>query len=236
MLDSLCREPSRCPFAPSSAKRRTHSPGHRLSARKSALPFRANDYRERGENHSLHARNRANIPASPYGLGDLERMEHAKLANGSGHELPIGRSPSSAEQDQKDAARSAGKKAARKKAARERPSRHGRSGRRWAASRNQTNWFAAIAGAMTWLRVSSSGEIADAASVLVNAMDHGLHPNFQPIISRVRRFFRPLRAVAFPVFLAPRTRSASRRRDCHVVAGDCNRDAMPRWFRVPRRA
>ena len=47
---------------------------------------------------------------------------------------------------------------------------HGRSGRRRAASRNQRNWFAAIAGAMTWLRVSSSGGIADAASVSVNAM------------------------------------------------------------------
>jgi hypothetical protein len=44
-------------------------------------------------------------------------MEHAKLANGSGDELPIGRSPSPAEQDQMNAARSAGKKAARKKAA-----------------------------------------------------------------------------------------------------------------------
>jgi hypothetical protein len=42
-------------------------------------------------------------------------MEHAKLANGSRHESPIGRSSSSAEQDQKDAARSAGKKALRKK-------------------------------------------------------------------------------------------------------------------------
>ncbi len=45
-------------------------------------------------------------------------MEHTKLANGSGHELPIGRSPSPAEQDQMDAARSAGKKAVRKKTAR----------------------------------------------------------------------------------------------------------------------
>ena len=44
-------------------------------------------------------------------------MEHAKMANGSGHELPIGRSPSPAEQDQMDAARSASKKAVRKKAA-----------------------------------------------------------------------------------------------------------------------
>ncbi len=44
-------------------------------------------------------------------------MEHAKSANGSGHELLIGRSPSPSEQDQKDAARSTGKKAVRKKAA-----------------------------------------------------------------------------------------------------------------------
>ena len=42
-------------------------------------------------------------------------MEHVKLTNGSRHQLPIGRSLSSAEQDQKDAARSAGKKALRKK-------------------------------------------------------------------------------------------------------------------------
>ncbi len=44
-------------------------------------------------------------------------MAHAKLANGSGHELPIGRSSSPAERDQMDAARSAGEKAAQKKAA-----------------------------------------------------------------------------------------------------------------------
>jgi hypothetical protein len=44
-------------------------------------------------------------------------MEHAKLRNGSGHELPIGRSPSQPEQDQMDAARSASKKAVRKKIA-----------------------------------------------------------------------------------------------------------------------
>jgi hypothetical protein len=42
-------------------------------------------------------------------------MEHAKLANGSRHESPIGHSPSPADQDQKDAARSAGKKTLRKK-------------------------------------------------------------------------------------------------------------------------
>ena len=44
-------------------------------------------------------------------------MEHAKFANGSGHKLPIGRSPSPAEQDLMDAPWSAGKKAVRKKAA-----------------------------------------------------------------------------------------------------------------------
>jgi len=43
------------------------------------------------------------------------RMEHAKLANGRRHESPLGRSPSPADQDQEDAARSAGKKALRKK-------------------------------------------------------------------------------------------------------------------------
>ena len=44
-------------------------------------------------------------------------MEHAKLANGDRHKLPIGRSPSPAEQDQMNAARSAGEKTARKKVA-----------------------------------------------------------------------------------------------------------------------
>jgi hypothetical protein len=43
-------------------------------------------------------------------------MERAKLAKGSRHESPIGRSPSPAEQDQMGAARSASKKAVRKKA------------------------------------------------------------------------------------------------------------------------
>ena len=57
-----------------------------------------------------------------------------------------------------------------RKLPRERPSRHTRSRRRWVVSRNQISWFAAIAGAMTWLRVSSSGGIADAASVSANAM------------------------------------------------------------------
>jgi hypothetical protein len=45
-------------------------------------------------------------------------MERATLANGSGHEIPTGRSPSAADQDhQMDAARSASKKAVWKKAA-----------------------------------------------------------------------------------------------------------------------
>jgi hypothetical protein len=45
-------------------------------------------------------------------------MEHAKLVNRSRHESSIGRSPAPTKQDQKDAARSAGKKAVRKKAVR----------------------------------------------------------------------------------------------------------------------
>ena len=45
-------------------------------------------------------------------------MEQATSANGSGHELPLGHSPSPALRDQMDAARSAGEKTARKKAAR----------------------------------------------------------------------------------------------------------------------
>jgi hypothetical protein len=86
--------------------------------------------------------------------GDLEGMERAKQANESGRNyrsdilhLRPGRKLSG-----------------------KRLSPHGRSGRRQAASRNQGSWVAAIAGAMTWLRVSSSGGIGDAASVSVNAM------------------------------------------------------------------
>jgi hypothetical protein len=52
-----------------------------------------------------------------------------------------------------------------------RPSPHGRSGRRREASRSWRNCSAAIAGAMIWLPVSSSGGIGDAASVSANAMD-----------------------------------------------------------------
>ena len=42
-------------------------------------------------------------------------MEHATLANENGHELPVGRSRFSVEQEELDAARSAGKKVVRKK-------------------------------------------------------------------------------------------------------------------------
>jgi len=81
-------------------------------------------------------------------------MERAKQANGSGHELSIGHSPSSAR-----------KKAVRKKAESPRPLR------KEAGSKSKSGKLvAAIAGAMTWLRVSSGGEIGDAASVSVNAM------------------------------------------------------------------
>jgi hypothetical protein len=55
--------------------------------------------------------------ASRYGLGDFERMELAKLANGKGLKLPIGRYPSSAKQGQKDVARLAGQKTVPRKAA-----------------------------------------------------------------------------------------------------------------------
>src|ERR1035441_4266159 len=104
MLDSLCRESSRCPFGkfpllPGLVFSAAISPDpfafqSPLSCRPSIransrlLPFHANDLGKRGI-HSLRARNRANIPASSYGSGGLELMEHAKLANGSGHELPI---------------------------------------------------------------------------------------------------------------------------------------------------
>jgi hypothetical protein len=54
-------------------------------------------------------------------------MEHAKLANGSRQELPSGRSPSPAEQDQK-VARSAGKKALPKKTEPRKPNLHDRCG------------------------------------------------------------------------------------------------------------
>jgi hypothetical protein len=81
-------------------------------------------------------------------------MEHAELTKGSGHELPIGRSPSPAEQDRMDAARSAGKKAVPKTPA-PRKAKPARPLRKEMGSKSTSNkWVAAIAGAMTWLRVS----------------------------------------------------------------------------------
>jgi hypothetical protein len=116
MLDSLCRAPSRCPFAPivcknAFARTSPFSEEIRLSlSARMSLGMEAN--------HSLHARDRANIPASPYGSGDLERMQHRTLANGTLRKLPVGHSPSPGLRDQMDAARSAGEKTARKKTAR----------------------------------------------------------------------------------------------------------------------
>ena len=65
-------------------------------------------------------------------------MENAKLANGSGHELRIGRSPSAAEQDQKDATWSAAKQAVRKKAA-PRTAKPARPLRREMSSKSKSN-------------------------------------------------------------------------------------------------
>src|ERR1019366_4802487 len=79
---------------------RSHSPSNRpdRADRRSApiawFSLSARTTLGNGGNHSLHVRNRANIPASPLRPRSLERMEHAKLANGNGHKLPIGRSPS----------------------------------------------------------------------------------------------------------------------------------------------
>jgi hypothetical protein len=87
-------------------------PGTQLSLRH---PFCVNDVGN-GRNRSLDGANRANIPASPYGLGELKEWKRSKLAHGSGHGLPLGRS-SPAEQCQMEAARSPGKKTVRKKAA-----------------------------------------------------------------------------------------------------------------------
>ena len=53
--------------------------------------------------------------ASRYGLGDEERMEHAKFANGNRHLFFDQARSGKAEKDQKDAARSNGKTALRKK-------------------------------------------------------------------------------------------------------------------------
>ncbi len=141
--------------------RDSHSPSNRLGRADRRLPasgrprlFCVNDIEKIGGNHSLHAATRANIPTSPYGSRRLRakwntrnRRTKAVISQSNTPQLRSGR-----------------------KLTGKRPSPHGRSGRRWAASRSLTNWFAATARAMIWLRVSSSGGIADVASVLVNAM------------------------------------------------------------------
>ena len=65
-------------------------------------------------------------------------MEHAKLANGSRHESPIGRSPSPAGKDQKAVTRSLGKKAARKKSA-SRKAKPSRPHRKETSSKSKSN-------------------------------------------------------------------------------------------------
>jgi hypothetical protein len=120
-------------------------------------------------NCSLHARDRANIPTSPYGLGGLKRTEHATLANGSEHKLPIGRSPSPAEQEQMEAARAAGVEAARKAVAKKaKPT--GPLGKQMGGKSKSDKLGCRYCRSDDLPRVSSRGGIADAASVLINAM------------------------------------------------------------------
>ena len=120
---------------------------------------RANDSGKIAGNHSLHAPTRANIPTSPYG----SRRFRAKW------------NPRNWQREASISLSDTPQHRPRRELPGKRLSPHGRSGRRRAASRNRRNWSAAIAGAMIWLRVSSSGGIADAASVSANAMDrrHG---------------------------------------------------------------
>src|ERR1700739_4403753 len=86
--------------------RGSHSPSKRFDrADRRRAPIAAFSLSTRtmlgnGGNHSLHARNRANVQASPYGLGDFERMEQTKLAKGRGHKLPTRDSLSLAMPDQ----------------------------------------------------------------------------------------------------------------------------------------
>jgi hypothetical protein len=120
----------------------------------SGFSFCVNDIGEIGGNRSLHAPTRANIPTSPYGSRRLRSKWNTRNWQ---TEAGISRSGTPRHRP-------------RRKLLGRKLSPHGRYERRWAASRSQRNWVAAIAGAMTWLRVSSSGGIADAASALVNAM------------------------------------------------------------------
>ena len=65
-------------------------------------------------------------------------MEHAKSATETPHESPIGRSPALGEQDQKDAAPWAGKKALRKKTE-PRKAKPARPPRKTTASKSKSN-------------------------------------------------------------------------------------------------
>jgi hypothetical protein len=118
-------------------------------------PFCANDVEKIARNRSLHAPTRANIPTSPY---SSRRFRAKWNTRNWRREAGISRS---ATPHHRHGRTLPGKSL----------SPHSRCARRQGASRNQTNWFAAIAGAMTWLQVSSSAGTADAASVLVNVMD-----------------------------------------------------------------
>src|SRR5277367_3412241 len=129
-----------------STRSRSHSPSNRHVRMYSSGKI--------ARDHSLHAPTRANIPTSPYGSRRFKakwkprnwlRETSVSLSDTPQHLL-------------------------RRVLLGKRLNPHGRSGRRRAASRKQINWFAATAGAMTWLRVSLSGAIADAASASANAI------------------------------------------------------------------
>ena len=85
-------------------------PSIRANSRR--LPFCANDVEKTGETTRFTRRPEQTSRRALTAQGDLAGMEHAKQANGSGHELSIGHSPSSAR-----------KKAVRKKAESPRPLR-----------------------------------------------------------------------------------------------------------------
>ena len=98
-------------------------------------------------------------------------MENSKLANRNGNGAQIGRSASSAQQDQVSAVRSAGEKAVRKKTASSRKTNPTPLLRKKMGSQpSRASWSVAIAAAKTLLQVLSSGVIADAGNVSASAM------------------------------------------------------------------
>ena len=98
-------------------------------------------------------------------------MEDAKLANGSEHKLLIGRSPSPAQQDQMNAARSVDIKAVRKKTA-SRKAKPARPFRKEIGRKSKSDKLVCrYCGSDDLAPSSSSGGIADAGSVLLSAMD-----------------------------------------------------------------